>query len=128
MIYPSFRRPTRRYGATSYGTLSSFCFLLSGLFSDLLLVRYSLVLAYSFLIISILLGFPDIYTWGMAPKPVTLAYGNLIWQIASLTVQVQKPAPRAPCCTKNDGRRGAVAEIPLSQNPAPHACSNRIAQ
>ena len=102
--------PPSRYGTTSYGTLSCFCFLLSGLFSDLLLVRYSLVLAYSFLIISILLGFPDIYTWGMAPKPVTLCYGNLLWQIASLTVQVRQLGAMHACalpvgtCTCTAGR------------------------
>ena len=89
--------PPSRYGTTSYGTLSCFCFLLSGLFSDLLLVRYSLVLAYSFLIISIILGFPDIYTWGMAPPPVTLCYGNLLWQIASLIVQVRQLGTMHAC-------------------------------
>lgn len=51
-----------RYGTGSYATLSSICFLLSGVFADVLLVRWSLVFAYSFLIITILLGFPDIYT------------------------------------------------------------------
>ena len=77
-----------RYGTSNFGTLSCFCFVLSGFFSDLLLVRYSLLLAYAFLIVSILQGFPNFGTWGMAQKPVTLAYGNLLWQLVSLAVQV----------------------------------------
>ena len=47
------------------------------------------MLAYAFLIITIILGFPDIYSWGMAPAPVVLCYGSLIWQCACLAFQVR---------------------------------------
>jgi hypothetical protein len=79
---------TYLYGAGSYGTLSSVCFLFAGIFADVMLVRSSLIMGYVFLIISIVLGFPGVYTWTMASKPVTFAYGSFIWNVCTLALQV----------------------------------------
>jgi hypothetical protein len=70
----------------SWGTLSAVCFLFSGIFSDFLLVRWCLLLAYLFSIISTLFGFPKIQQWSPVPGSI-LSVGNLCWSSASLMVQ-----------------------------------------
>ncbi len=50
-------------GTGSWGTLSSACFFMAAVFSDVLLVRASLCFAYMFLIINILLGEERVPSW-----------------------------------------------------------------
>jgi len=59
----------------------------SGLFTDLLLVRWSLVLAYLFFCINIALAFPAWGNWGFSPNPV-LCIGQLAFALASMLIQV----------------------------------------
>ena len=52
MTYPTFIS----YGSGTWGSLSSAMFLMSGIWGDLLLIRFALVMAYAFLIIHAFMG------------------------------------------------------------------------
>eukprot|EP00884_Botryococcus_braunii_P009882 jgi/Botrbrau1/18896/Bobra.177_2s0054.1 len=54
---------TWTYGQGSWGTVSAICFLLSAFFTDLLLIRFWLVLANYFLLLEGALGMPGLNSW-----------------------------------------------------------------
>jgi hypothetical protein len=76
------------YGTGSYGTLVNLFFMLSALFTDILLIRVWLVLAYVFLAVNVLLNFPDVTTWDSNSSPQKLILGTLLWTVITLALQV----------------------------------------
>ena len=69
---------TRFFVRCSYATFANFTFLLSGLASDLLLLRFWLVCSYVFLLVSGILNFPPIGVWTQQ-SPDLLMLGAIIW-------------------------------------------------
>ncbi|KAL6761627.1 hypothetical protein V8C86DRAFT_2533008 [Haematococcus lacustris] len=68
------------YGAGSWGTIANIFFTLAAIFSDILLIRAALVLAYIFLIISASLGLPSLPHWGAVGGDwALLPWGMLMW-------------------------------------------------
>lgn len=63
------------YGAGTWGTLSSFFFFMAAVFSDLLLIRLTLTLAYVFLLIAAFMGMPA-EVWGPSGW---LPVGTVVW-------------------------------------------------
>jgi hypothetical protein len=77
------------YGTGSYGTLVNLFFMLSALFTDILIIRVWLVLAYIFLAVNVLMNFPDVTEWSTNSSPRKLILGTLVWTVVTLALQVK---------------------------------------
>lgn len=77
------------YGTGSYGTLVNLFFTLSALFTDILIIRVWLVLAYIFLAVNVLMNFPDITVWDTNSSPHKIILGTLVWTLVTLSLQVR---------------------------------------
>uniref|UniRef100_A0A383W0F0 Cyclic nucleotide-binding domain-containing protein n=1 Tax=Tetradesmus obliquus TaxID=3088 RepID=A0A383W0F0_TETOB len=76
------------YGTGSYGTLVNLFFTLSALFTDILIIRVWLVLAYIFLAVNVLMNFPDITVWDTNSSPHKIILGTLVWTLVTLSLQL----------------------------------------
>ncbi|KAF8062726.1 hypothetical protein HT031_004056 [Scenedesmus sp. PABB004] len=93
LVAVAAQSPTARpeglwYGTGSYGTLSCLCFMASALWTDLIMIRLWLILAYIFLGVNVSLNFPDITVWGMNYTPHRLMVGSLSFIVVTLALHL----------------------------------------